>query len=79
MIQLETKNNANRIFDFGFWILDCAAKGFRFFKSCLLIVLFFCGSNLFAQRLSLTDVEAQPVTGPGPVTGSACTSVRANL
>ena len=33
---------------------------------CLLIIMFFCGSNLFAQRLSLTDVQAQPVTGPGP-------------
>ena len=33
---------------------------------CLLIMMFFCGSNLFAQRLSLTDVQAQPVTGPGP-------------
>jgi len=33
---------------------------------CLLIMMFFGGSNLFAQRLSLTDVQAQPVTGPGP-------------
>jgi opacity protein-like surface antigen len=33
---------------------------------CLLIMMFFYGSNLFAQRLSLTDVQAQPVTGPGP-------------
>ncbi len=33
---------------------------------CLLILMLFCGSNLFAQRLSLTDVQAQPVTGPGP-------------
>jgi len=74
MIQLATKKNANRILDFGFLILDCAAKRFRssgvkrfrFFKSCLLIMMFFCGSDLFAQRLALTDVQAQPVTGPGP-------------
>ena len=33
---------------------------------CLLIMMFFCGSNLLAQRLELTDVQAQPVTGPGP-------------
>ena len=32
----------------------------------LLIMMLFCGSNLFAQRLSLTDVQAQPVTGLGP-------------
>ncbi|NBS87247.1 MAG: hypothetical protein EBS60_04095, partial [Verrucomicrobia bacterium] len=32
----------------------------------LLIMMFFCGSNLFAQRLSLTDVQAHSVTGPGP-------------
>ena len=42
------------------------AQGFRFFKSFLLIIVFFCGTDLFAQRLSLTDVQAQPVTGPGP-------------
>ena len=45
---------------------DSGVKGLRFFKSCLLIMMFFCGSNLFAQRLSLTDVQSQPVTGPGP-------------
>ena len=45
---------------------DSVVKGLRFFKSCLLIMMFFCGSNLFAQRLSLTDVQAEPVTGPGP-------------
>jgi len=33
--------------------------------ACFLMV-FFCGTHLFAQRLSLTDVQAQPVTGPGP-------------
>jgi len=71
---LRRQRDANRIFDFGFLILDCAANGFRgsgvkrfrFFGSCLLIMVFCCGTNLFAQRLSLTDVQAQPVTGPGP-------------
>jgi opacity protein-like surface antigen len=42
------------------------AERLRGFKSCLLMMMFFCGTNLFAQRLSLTDVQAQPVTGPGP-------------
>ena len=47
-------------------LADSWLKRSRFFGSCLLIMMFFCGSNLFAQRLSLTDVQAQPVTGPGP-------------
>jgi opacity protein-like surface antigen len=45
---------------------DSWLKRSRFLGSCSLIMVFFCGSNLFAQRLSLTDVQAQPVTGPGP-------------
>ncbi|NDB97139.1 MAG: hypothetical protein EBZ78_13450, partial [Verrucomicrobia bacterium] len=44
--------------------LDSGIQGFRFLKSSLLIMMFFCGSSLFAQRLSLTDVQSQPVTGP---------------
>ena len=41
-------------------------KRLRFFGSCFLIMMFSGGSDLLAQRLELTDVQAQPVTGPGP-------------
>ena len=41
-------------------------KRLGFFGSCFLIMMFFGGSNLLAQRLELTDVQAQPVMGPGP-------------
>ncbi|NBS49681.1 MAG: hypothetical protein EBS97_03600 [Verrucomicrobia bacterium] len=46
--------------------LGLKVRRLRFFRACLAVAMFFCGSNLFAQRLSLTDVQSQPVTGPGP-------------
>ena len=46
--------------------LDLGVKGLWLFKACVVVAIFFCGSNLLAQRLELTDVQAQPVMGPGP-------------
>ena len=47
-------------------LLRSVSAGSLSFAGLVLIMIFFCGSNLFAQRLELTDVQAQPVTGPGP-------------
>ena len=47
-------------------LLRSVSAGSLSFAGLVLIMIFFCGSNLLAQRLELTDVQAQPVTGPGP-------------
>jgi len=47
-------------------LLRSVSAGSLSFAGLVLIMIFFCGSNLLAQRLELTDVQAQPVMGPGP-------------